>query len=262
MEAKEVKLETTKVEAPAATTGTNNDNTRRVSRNNLLDGQSFEDFLNQQLTFPNYSTQKLKASAESTHILEPAGKTSSSKEDVSKNEGTKQQNQNVEQSQSTSKSSNNYIVDRSTDNMIRLEAKDLSAKDLDQLQQLINNPNIAININQINGLNSSNIFYNNSGINSKTLTFSKQLSETIQNAYKSNRPVRISIEKDTSVILRFDKDGNVSAKFISSDKAMEMLIKDNLYLLKAKLEKEGLPHNELSYSDHQREKEEKQEEDS
>lgn len=259
-EVKEVKLDTVNVD------NSDNNNTKRIIRSNLADGASFEDFLTEQLGFQTYklgATQRV--SLENVHILESVGTSASKKEDETKSTEANQQNQNNNQANSTSSTSNSSVIDRSTDHTIRLEAKDLSVKDLEQLQQLIQNPNIAININQINGLNSSNIFYNNSGINSKTLTFSKNLSEAIQNAYKSNRPVRISIEKDTSVILSFDREGKVSAKFITSDKAMEMLLKENLYLLKIKLEKEGLPHNELSYSDHQQNKKDRnnqQEEDS
>lgn len=79
----------------------------------------------------------------------------------------------------------------------------------------------------------------------RDLKFSKSVLNLIEYAYTSNRPIRIDFASDLAVILRIDKQGRVSAEFISSDKAMEFLIKTNIPNLKQKLDSSGIKYKKI-----------------
>jgi hypothetical protein len=145
------------------------------------------------------------------------------------------------------------------DETLKLDLKNLSTDDLKQISHLLNTPDALLNINHLNGFNHPGIHYNNASYSYKNLNFSQNLSEKLTKAYKKNQPVRIDFDNKSSVILKVDRDGKISAHFISSDKAMEMLLKDNLYILREKFEQEGLQYNELSYKDDSQKEEQKRE---
>ena len=243
MEPKEIKIEKNvydkkvNVETSAKNTGSYS----TIINNN---GMSFEDFMNDQLTylsFCNTNSSKTK------------------KEDETKSETNKpEETPNIVSTQNTqSKDTNqnqqtniNEIRQMKDPNEIylNLDGKKLTKNDIENIQNLANDPNFSVNINQTNGFNNVSINYNDPGINHNSLNFSQNLSEAMKKAYKSNQPIRIEVEKDTSVILKIDKEGKVSAHFISSDKAMEMLLRDHIYQLRDKLDKEGLPYKSLTYN--------------
>ena len=83
----------------------------------------------------------------------------------------------------------------------------------------------------------------------KDLKFSKSLLNLIEYSHAGNRPIRIDFDKDLSVILRIDKQGKVSAEFISQDKAMEFLIKTNIPNLRQKLDNSGIKYKKIYYKD-------------
>jgi hypothetical protein len=83
----------------------------------------------------------------------------------------------------------------------------------------------------------------------KDLQFSKSLLNLIEYSHAGNRPIRIDFDKDLSVILRIDKQGKVSAEFISQDKAMEFLIKTNIPNLRQKLDNSGIKYKKIYYKD-------------
>jgi hypothetical protein len=148
------------------------------------------------------------------------------------------------------------------DSYLTIDLKKLSPDDLKNIANLLGQQGQIININQINGFNHINLNYNGTVPNYQMMNFSRNLSEMLNKAYKTNRPVRIDFENKSSVIIKIDREGKLSAQFLSSDKVMEMLLRDNLYQLRAKFEEEGLPFNDLSYKnesdndEHQKRKEE------
>jgi len=91
----------------------------------------------------------------------------------------------------------------------------------------------------------------------QTAQVSATLLNSLSEAMKTNQPVRIDFDKDVSVIIRIDKDGNVSANFIPGDKAVEQYLKNNIGFLKQRFDEQELPYSNLSYS---HSKEEQQEE--
>lgn len=112
-------------------------------------------------------------------------------------------------------------------------------------------------------LNNQNVSINNSGSvivedekgekTLKNLNFSKSVMNLVEYAYSSNRPIRIDFTQNTSVILKIDRLGQISAEFISSDKAMEYLLKTNIPLLRQKLDSAGIKYKSIFYREEEKE---------
>lgn len=92
----------------------------------------------------------------------------------------------------------------------------------------------------------------------KTQNFSKGLFNLVEYAFTAKKPVRLSFAGNSSVILKVDKDGQLSAEFLSSDKAMEAALKSNIPFLKNKLDSEGVPYKQIYYKDQDQNQNEQQ----
>ena len=86
-------------------------------------------------------------------------------------------------------------------------------------------------------------------ISYKTTNFSKGVFNIVEYAFNSQKPVRVEMTGNSSVILKIDKEGQLSAEFLSSDKAMEAMLKSNIPFLKNKLDSEGVPYKDIYYKD-------------
>ena len=85
----------------------------------------------------------------------------------------------------------------------------------------------------------------------RNVKVSSTLLNLLSEANKTNQPVRIDFDKDISVIIKIDKDGSFSAKFIPGDKAVEQYLRQNMSMLQQRFEEQDLSYKELSYSNHQ-----------
>jgi hypothetical protein len=137
-----------------------------------------------------------------------------------------------------------------------LKISKIDQNDIEFLKKCSENPEI--NINSVNPQSAVvNYVINNniektaeSGLVSyKSLNVSKTLVNIIEYAHKTQKPVRLDFEGDSSVILKIDNEGKLTAQFISSDKAMENLLKNSLPQLRNKMDSEGLPYKEISYKE-------------
>ena len=88
----------------------------------------------------------------------------------------------------------------------------------------------------------------------KTTNFSKGVFNIVEYAFNSQKPIRVEMTENSSVILKIDKGGQLSAEFLSSDKAMEAMLKNNIPILRNKLDTEGVPYKDISYKDQPKEK--------
>ena len=92
---------------------------------------------------------------------------------------------------------------------------------------------------------------------------SSQVSKALLNALKesqeTNKSFRVDFNKDISVVLRVNKDGQISAEFIPGDEAVEQYLKANIPLLKQKFTDEGLEYDNLSYRQNKKEQNEEKE---
>lgn len=115
---------------------------------------------------------------------------------------------------------------------------------------------IAQNIQGTNP-NSNNNFNNillkptdNTSATQQTVAVSQALIDSLNDASKTGKPVRIDFDKDISVILKVDKNGTLSANFIPGDAAVENYLRNNIAGLRQNFEEQGLAYNELSYNRH------------
>ena len=131
---------------------------------------------------------------------------------------------------------------------IRVDMDSLKEYELDFLKQCTENQNFVIN--QIQPDN-NNVSYNISDgqISYRSMDFSKGLSNLIEYAYKSQKPVRLDFDNNSSLILRIDAEGKLSAEFIASNKAMEDILRNNVPQLKQKFDLEGIPYKEIAYKE-------------
>ncbi|MEI7474236.1 MAG: hypothetical protein WCK67_05595 [bacterium] len=140
----------------------------------------------------------------------------------------------------------NFEIEKSFD----LEKNNLSDKDLDFFNFIVQNPNITI-MDMSKQFNNVNFIVNNQSgnISYKSFDFSKSLSSLIEYAFTKQKPVRLDFEGQSSVIIKIDKEGKLTAEFMSADKAMEQILRNTIPNLKSKFEAEGLPYKDISYKD-------------
>lgn len=130
----------------------------------------------------------------------------------------------------------------------RFDLSNLTKEDVDFIKQSLDNPNMLINPIQNPQINLS--VPNQSGqVLQSNLNISKDFFNVIDYAFKSQKPVRLDFEGNSSLILRISTEGKLSAEFISSNEAMKNLIKDGIPRLKDKLDSEGIPYNDIFYRD-------------
>ncbi len=84
----------------------------------------------------------------------------------------------------------------------------------------------------------------------KSANVSKALMTMVDDAFKTQKPVRLDFDNNVSVILRVDKNGKVSAEFIPGDKAVENYLRNNIPFLKQRFDEQELSYNDLSYRQH------------
>lgn len=82
----------------------------------------------------------------------------------------------------------------------------------------------------------------------KNVKVSATLMSALSEAVKTNQPFRIDFDKDISVIIKIDKDGGLTAKFIPGDKAVEEYLKQNMSMLRQRFDEQEISYKDLSYS--------------
>lgn len=81
----------------------------------------------------------------------------------------------------------------------------------------------------------------------KSAEVSKSLLRMLDEAQKTQKPVRIDFDNNVSVILKVDKSGKLSASFIPADKAVEQYLRDNIGYLKQRFDEQELEYNDITY---------------
>lgn len=75
---------------------------------------------------------------------------------------------------------------------------------------------------------------------------SKPLADLIEKGMKTGRPIRVELDRHSSVVLKI-KNGQVSAEFLSNDQAAALYIKQELDELRSRLAAKNLPVGTLEY---------------
>ena len=92
----------------------------------------------------------------------------------------------------------------------------------------------------------------------QSVQVSKSLLNALKESQENNKSFRVDFDKDLSVILRVNKNGQISAEFLPGDKAVEQYLKANLPLLQQQFKNEGLEYENLSYRQSKKDDEDKQ----
>jgi len=150
----------------------------------------------------------------------------------------------------------------SNEKSYKINLKNLNENDVDFLKKLTKQHEINLQLPQFQNQQNLNTNVTNSEISYQSTDFSKTFTDMVNQAFKSQKPVRIDFDKEVAVILKIDKQGKVSAEFIPGDKAAEVALRNALPELQAKFNEEKLPYKELksrNYNDKQERRNNKKE---
>lgn len=86
----------------------------------------------------------------------------------------------------------------------------------------------------------------------KNVKVSATLMNALSEAVKNKQSFRIDFDKDISVIIKVDRDGSLTARFIPGDSAVEQYLKQNMSSLRQRFDEQELPYKELSYTGQQK----------
>lgn len=90
----------------------------------------------------------------------------------------------------------------------------------------------------------------------QTVQVSKTLLDALNESVKTNKPFRIDFDNNIAVVMKVDKEGNISANFIPGNAAVENYLRNNIANLRQNFDNQNLPYNELSYSRQQKQNQE------
>ena len=126
----------------------------------------------------------------------------------------------------------------------------LRKEDINFLKTCLENPSITLNNLNPQNLQADFAVQNQGGqVSYKSFDVSKGLFNLMEYSFKTQKPVRLDFNGNSSVILKMNKDQKLVAEFISNDKAMEYVLKSSIPNLKNKLDSEGITYEEISYKD-------------
>lgn len=92
----------------------------------------------------------------------------------------------------------------------------------------------------------------NAQVTSQSIQVSQTLLNALNDSLQTNKPFRIDFGGDVSVIMKVDKNGNLSANFIPGSAAVENYLRNNIEMLRQNFDNQSLPYNELTYSNRQK----------
>lgn len=125
-------------------------------------------------------------------------------------------------------------------------------KDINFFVNLVANQQMVAQTSQLNNnaLNGNNNNFNEikTEVTKQTVTVSATLLDAINESVKTNKPFRIDFGNDVAVIMRVNKEGQLSANFIPGSAAVENYLRNNIETLRQSFNEQNLPYEQLSYS--------------
>ncbi len=80
----------------------------------------------------------------------------------------------------------------------------------------------------------------------KSSRVSKTLADLLAKSMNENRPIRIDFDNDISIIIKVSRQGKISADFLPSSQIAEAYLRENLPLLKQRLDDKNIEYDELN----------------
>ncbi|MBQ3640927.1 hypothetical protein II906_03250 [bacterium] len=90
-------------------------------------------------------------------------------------------------------------------------------------------------------------------VTQRTVEVTNHITQLIEKASNTQKPVRITFDNDVSVVLKIDKHGKVTAEFIPGSIEVENYLKNNIASLKQRFDEQNLPYNDLYYRQNNKE---------
>lgn len=141
-------------------------------------------------------------------------------------------------------------IEETTDKNDHCATLKMDNKDIAFFLNLVDNQQMAAQNPQAAGnTNINNMFSDiKSETTQKTVQVSAALLDSLNDAAKTGKSVRIDFGNDIAVIMKVDKEGTLSANFIPGTAAVEAYLKENIAGLRQSFNEQNLPYNQLSYS--------------
>lgn len=144
------------------------------------------------------------------------------------------------------------IDDKTSDKTDYCKTIKMDNNDIKFFVNLVENQQMSAHNVQLNNTNLNNAF---SEIKTKTTQETVQVSATLLDAInesaRTNKPFRVDFGNDIAVIMKVNKDGNLSANFIPGSAAVENYLRNNIEGLRQSFDEQNLPYDQLSYSNQQ-----------
>lgn len=157
---------------------------------------------------------------------------------------------------SKTKSFNLKVEDKTLDKNDCFKTLKMDNNDVKFFLNLVENQQMAAQNAQLNNSNNTNNIINSfnevkTQAAQETVKVSVALMDAINESAKTNKPFRIDFGDDIAVIMKVNKDGNLSANFIPGSTAVENYLRNNIEGLKQSFNEQNLPYDVLSYSKNQ-----------
>lgn len=82
---------------------------------------------------------------------------------------------------------------------------------------------------------------------------SEKFLELLRDSIINKKVFRIDFDNQISVIIRIDREGKLSAQFLTDDEALETYLKNNLHILKKRFEELNIDYKEIDYKNTKKE---------
>lgn len=145
------------------------------------------------------------------------------------------------------------IEEKTSDKNDYCKTLKMDNNDIKFFTNLVENQQMSAQNVQLNNVNNSNNAFTEvkAKATQETVKVSATLLDAINESAKTNKPFRIDFGNDIAVVMRVNKDGNLSANFIPGSAAVENYLRNNIEGLRQSFNEQNLPYDELSYSHRQ-----------
>ena len=124
------------------------------------------------------------------------------------------------------------IIEESKKKLVKLNVSELSSEDVDYIINLLQTGTADPNLDDEE---------NPSALSAKFLA-------ALKDSIINKKVFRIDFDNEISVIIKIDREGKISANFLTSSTEIEEGLKNNLYLLRQKFDEQGIKYGSIEYT--------------
>lgn len=124
------------------------------------------------------------------------------------------------------------IIEESKKKLVKLDISDLSSEDVDYIINLLQTGTATPNFDDKE---------NPSALSAKFLS-------ALKDSLMNKKVFRIDFDNEISVIIKIDREGKISANFLTSNHEIEEGLKNNLYILRQKFDEQNIKYGSIEYT--------------